>query len=265
MSFVAASASADAGVVLDPERDGATTLEGAVVYVRNAASGHETNQFKGSVVVPRGALVDAIARSIRSSDEKNFVSSSASRAVSFEYGKSLRFVDFDTRVAFFDDVTHQRSTNEKDAFFEMKYDVLVGADGAESVVRASLEREGALTCERNADGLFAKTVVLPPGFFYYDVDRLREKNTSRRTSRDKNGWHRRRHSWPSGLVDAYATPNANGSFDATIVAPMRFWRDVRDARDAERVLESFCRTRFRSALETTLRIRRLNKTRSRFW
>ena len=231
----------DAGVVLDPERDGATTLEGAVVYVRNAAIGHETNQFKGSVVVPRGALVDAIARSIRSSDEKNFVSSSkSSRAVSFEYGKSLRFVDFDNRVAFFDDVTHQRSTNEKDAFFEMKYDVLVGADGAESVVRASLEREGALTCERNADGLFAKTVVLPPGFFSHDVDRLREKNTSRRTSRDKNGWHRRRHSWPSGLVDAYATPNADGSFDATIVAPMRFWRDkVRDARDAERVLESF--------------------------
>jgi kynurenine 3-monooxygenase len=200
----------DAGVVLDPERDGATTLEGAVVYRRvpntaNVAIGQNTNQFKGSVVLPRGALVDAIARSIRSSDESSVSCENASAAaVTFEYGKSLRFVDLDNRVAFFDDVSTQCSTN--DVFVEVAYDVLVGADGAESVVRGTLEREGVLTCERNADGLFAKTVALPPGFYTHEID-----------------WHRRRHSWPSGLVDAFATPNADGSFVLTIVAPIGFW------------------------------------------
>ena len=232
----------DAGVVLDPERDGATTLEGAVVHRRvpntpNSAIGHATNQFKGSVVLPRGALVDAIARSIRSSDESSVSrENTSSAAVTFEYGKSLRFVDLDNRVAFFDDVSTQCSTN--DVFVEVAYDVLVGADGAESVVRGTLEREGVLKCERNADGLFAKTFVLPPGFYH-------ESETSR------DGWHRRRHSWPSGLVDAFATPNADGSFDLTIVAPIGFWERVRDASDAETLLESYVPNAFGDVDDTT--------------
>jgi len=232
----------DAGVVLDPERDGATTLEGAVVHRRvpntpNSAIGHATNQFKGSVVLPRGALVDAIARSIRSSDESSVSrENTSSAAVTFEYGKSLRFVDLDNRVAFFDDVSTQCSTN--DVFVEVTYDVLVGADGAESVVRGTLEREGVLKCERNADGLFAKTFVLPPGFYH-------ESETSR------DGWHRRRHSWPSGLVDAFATPNADGSFDLTIVAPIGFWRSVRDASDAEALLQSYVPNAFDDIVDVT--------------
>lgn len=228
----------DAGVVLDPERDGATTLEGAVVYSRvpntpNVAIGQNTNQFKGSVVLPRGALVDAIARSIRSSDESSVSLENASAAaVTFEYGKSLRFVDLDNRVAFFDDVT-KCSTN--DVFVEVAYDVLVGADGAESVVRGTLEREGVLKCERNADGLFAKTVALPPSWFdTHEID-----------------WHRRRHSWPSGLVDAFATPNADGSFVLTIVAPIGFWERVRDASDAEKLLESYVPNAFDDTFDDT--------------
>ena len=228
----------DAGVVLDPERDGATTLEGAVVYRRvpntpNAAIGQNTNQFKGSVVLPRGALVDAIARSIRSSDESSVSLENASAAaVTFEYGKSLRFVDLDNRVAFFDDVS-KCSTN--DVFVEVAYDVLVGADGAESVVRGTLEREGVLKCERNADGLFAKTVALPPSWFdTHEID-----------------WHRRRHSWPSGLVDAFATPNADGSFVLTIVAPIGFWERVRDASDAEKLLESYVPNAFDDTFDDT--------------
>jgi kynurenine 3-monooxygenase len=184
-------------------------------------------------VLPRGALVDAIARSIRSSDESSVSrENTSSAAVTFEYGKSLRFVDLDNRVAFFDDVSTQCSTN--DVFVEVTYDVLVGADGAESVVRGTLEREGVLKCERNADGLFAKTVALPPGFYTHEID-----------------WHRRRHSWPSGLVDAFATPNADGSFDLTIVAPIGFWERVRDASDAEALLESFMPNAFERVDDTT--------------
>lgn len=241
----------DAGVVLDPERDGATTLEGAVVHRRvpntpNAAIGQNTNQFKGSVVLPRGALVDAIARAIRSSDESSVSRENFSAAaVTFEYGKSLRFVDLANRVAFFDDVSTQCSTN--DVFVEVAYDVLVGADGAESVVRGTLEREGVLKCERNADGLFAKTVVLHPSWFYtHGSDVSRKSDTPR-----DGGWHRRRHSWPSGLVDAFATPNADGSFVLTIVAPIGFWRDVKNASDAERLLESYVPNAFDDTFDDT--------------
>jgi hypothetical protein len=82
--------------------------------------------------------------------------------------------------------------------------------------------------------LFAKTVALPPGFYTHEID-----------------WHRRRHSWPSGLVDAFATPNADGSFVLTIVAPIGFWERVRDASDAETLLESYVPNAFDDVDDTT--------------
>jgi 2-polyprenyl-6-methoxyphenol hydroxylase-like FAD-dependent oxidoreductase len=164
----------DAGVALSAERDGATTLEGAVRYrvqhdtVVNesvVAAAHRTTQFKGSVVVKRGALARAIRRAtlkppppLRSDGDGESESDSKKTNVSFEFGKTLRFLNLDSKLARFE--VHETKTEESVA-----YDLLVGADGSASATRAALENEGALTCERNADGLYSKTACLPPGFF----------------------------------------------------------------------------------------------------
>lgn len=167
----------DAGVTLSAERDGATTLEGAVRYrvvphdtvvnesVKSVvAAAHRTTQFKGSVVVKRGALARAIRRAtlkpppLKSESESESEKSLVETNVSFEFGKTLRFVNLNERLARFE--VHETNAEESVA-----YDLLVGADGSASATRAALENEGVLTCERNANGLYAKTVCLPPEFF----------------------------------------------------------------------------------------------------
>ena len=235
----------DAGVALDAERDGATVLEGAVRHptgIGESDTTATTTQFKGSVVIRRGALARAIADAALARARPGWLS--------FERGKALRTVDFDARVARFD-VSGRANlgsnlgsnldsrTTRIEKIEEIAYDLLIGADGAESATRAALEREGALTCERNADGLFSKTVAAPPGFFASRaaVDRNARTRVPR-DSRRSSDWHVRRHAWPSGLVDAFATPNADGSFALTIVAPSERWVGVRAKADAEAFLDA---------------------------
>ena len=260
----------DAGVTLDAERDGATVLRGAVRHrvggagVKEAPAPLVTTQFKGSVVVRRGALARAVAAAATSGDENENENASS---VSFEYGKSLRAADFDARVARFDVSpagacsrgVGSADAKEARAFEEIGYDLLVGADGAESATRALLEKEGALTCERNADGLFAKTVATPPSWFVSSSRRNADDRHGRRDARrdgdkstrapnerldemDRSDWRLRRHAWPSGLVDAHAAPDASSdgvfSFELTVVAPLNVWRDVRTRADAEALLDA---------------------------
>ena len=260
----------DAGVTLDAERDGATVLRGAVRHrvggagVKGAPALLVTTQFKGSVVVRRGALARAVAAAATSGDENENENASS---VSFEYGKSLRAADFDARVARFDVSpagacsrgVGSADAKEARAFEEIGYDLLVGADGAESATRALLEKEGALTCERNADGLFAKTVATPPSWFVSSSRRNADDRHGRRDARrdgdkstrapnerldemDRSDWRLRRHAWPSGLVDAHAAPDASSdgvfSFELTVVAPLNVWRDVRTRADAEALLDA---------------------------
>lgn len=264
----------DAGVALSAERDGATTLEGAVRYrvghdtlkktridgsVPVVAAARRATQFKGSVVVKRGALARAIRRAtltlpLKSESESVSVSAFQTNVnVSFEFGKSLRFVDLESRLARFD----VRGTESSES---VAYDLLVGADGSESATRAALENEGALVCERNANGLYAKTVCLPPGFFEQTRASLFEKDgtggpdptptptvaESRakelEKEKEKDDWRFRRHAWEhAGVVDAFAVPNAGkregDSFELTVVAPLSRWKRVRTASDAETLLD----------------------------
>jgi len=242
----------DAGVALSAERDGATTLEGAVRYrvvphdtvvnesVKSVvAAAHRTTQFKGSVVVKRGALARAIRRAAtlkppfetsesesESESEKTLVQTN----VSFEFGKTLRFVNLDTKLARFE--VHETNAEESVA-----YDLLVGADGSASATRAALENEGVLTCERNANGLYAKTVCLPPEFFEQTLE----------LEKEKDDWRVRRHAWEhAGVVDAFAVPNTRKNvsggnrvdeFELTLVAPLSRWKRVRTASDAETFLD----------------------------
>ena len=264
----------DAGVALSAERDGATTLEGAVRYrvghdtlkktridgsVPVVAAARRATQFKGSVVVKRGALARAIRRAtltlpLKSESESESVSAFRTNVnVSFEFGKSLRHVDLESRLARFD----VRGTESSES---VAYDLLVGADGSASATRAALENEGALVCERNANGLYAKTVCLPPGFFEQTRASLFEKDgtggpdptptpsvaESRakelEKEKEKDDWRFRRHAWEhAGVVDAFAVPNAGkregDSFELTVVAPLSRWKRVRTASDAETLLD----------------------------
>ena len=262
----------DAGVALSAERDGATTLEGAVRYrvghdtlkktridgsVPVVAAARRATQFKGSVVVKRGALARAIRRAtltlpLKSESESESVSAFQTNVnVSFEFGKSLRFVDLESRLARFD----IRGTESSES---VAYDLLVGADGSESATRAALENEGALVCERNANGLYAKTVCLPPGFFEQTRASLFEKDgtggpdptptptvaesRAKEKEKEKDDWRFRRHAWEhAGVVDAFAVPNAGkregDSFELTVVAPLSRWKRVRTASDAETLLD----------------------------
>ena len=262
----------DAGVALSAERDGATTLEGAVRYrvghdtlkktridgsVPVVAAARRATQFKGSVVVKRGALARAIRRAtltlpLKSESESESVSAFQTNVdVSFEFGKSLRFVDLESRLARFD----IRGTESSES---VAYDLLVGADGSESATRAALENEGALVCERNANGLYAKTVCLPPGFFEQTRASLFEKDgtggpdptptpsvaesRAKELEKEKDDWRFRRHAWEhAGVVDAFAVPNAGkregDSFELTVVAPLSRWKRVRTASDAETLLD----------------------------
>ena len=262
----------DAGVALSAERDGATTLEGAVRYrvghdtlkktridgsVPVVAAARRATQFKGSVVVKRGALARAIRRAtltlpLKSESESESVSAFQTNVnVSFEFGKSLRHVDLESRLARFD----VRGTESSES---VAYDLLVGADGSESATRAALENEGALVCERNANGLYAKTVCLPPGFFEQTRASLFEKDgtggpdptptptvaesRAKEKEKEKDDWRFRRHAWEhAGVVDAFAVPNAGkregDSFELTVVAPLSRWKRVRTASDAETLLD----------------------------
>ena len=262
----------DAGVALSAERDGATTLEGAVRYrvghdtlkktridgsVPVVAAARRATQFKGSVVVKRGALARAIRRAtltlpLKSESESESVSAFQTNVnVSFEFGKSLRHVDLESRLARFD----IRGTESSES---VAYDLLVGADGSESATRAALENEGALVCERNANGLYAKTVCLPPGFFEQTRASLFEKDgtggpdptptpsvaesRAKELEKEKDDWRFRRHAWEhAGVVDAFAVPNAGkregDSFELTVVAPLSRWKRVRTASDAETLLD----------------------------
>ena len=262
----------DAGVALSAERDGATTLEGAVRYrvghdtlkktridgsVPVVAAARRATQFKGSVVVKRGALARAIRRAtltlpLKSESESESVSAFQTNVnVSFEFGKSLRHVDLESRLARFD----IRGTESSES---VAYDLLVGADGSESATRAALENEGALVCERNANGLYAKTVCLPPGFFEQTRASLFEKDgtggpdptptpsvaesRAKEKEKEKDDWRFRRHAWEhAGVVDAFAVPNAGkregNSFELTVVAPLSRWKRVRTASDAETLLD----------------------------
>ena len=262
----------DAGVALSAERDGATTLEGAVRYrvghdtlkktridgsVPVVAAARRATQFKGSVVVKRGALARAIRRAtltlpLKSESESESVSAFQTNVnVSFEFGKSLRHVDLESRLARFD----VRGTESSES---VAYDLLVGADGSESATRAALENEGALVCERNANGLYAKTVCLPPGFFEQTRASLFEKDgtggpdptptpsvaesRAKELEKEKDDWRFRRHAWEhAGVVDAFAVPNAGkregDSFELTVVAPLSRWKRVRTASDAETLLD----------------------------
>ena len=262
----------DAGVALSAERDGATTLEGAVRYrvghdtlkktridgsVPVVAAARRATQFKGSVVVKRGALARAIRRAtltlpLKSESESESVSAFQTNVnVSFEFGKSLRHVDLESRLARFD----IRGTESSES---VAYDLLVGADGSESATRAALENEGALVCERNANGLYAKTVCLPPGFFEQTRASLFEKDgtggpdptptptvaesRAKEKEKEKDDWRFRRHAWEhAGVVDAFAVPNAGkregDSFELTVVAPLSRWKRVRTASDAETLLD----------------------------
>ena len=262
----------DAGVALSAERDGATTLEGAVRYrvghdtlkktridgsVPVVAAARRATQFKGSVVVKRGALARAIRRAtltlpLKSESESESVSAFQTNVnVSFEFGKSLRHVDLESRLARFD----IRGTESSES---VAYDLLVGADGSESATRAALENEGALVCERNANGLYAKTVCLPPGFFEQTRASLFEKDgtggpdptptpsvaesRAKEIEKEKDDWRFRRHAWEhAGVVDAFAVPNAGkregDSFELTVVAPLSRWKRVRTASDAETLLD----------------------------
>ena len=269
----------DAGVALSAERDGATTLEGAVRYrvvphdtVVNesvVAAAHRTTQFKGSVVVKRGALARAIRRAatlkpptLKSESESEESERLVQTNVSFEFGKTLRFVNLDTKLARFE--VHETNAEESVA-----YDLLVGADGSASATRAALENEGVLTCERNANGLYAKTVCLPPEFFlstYRKNDggtggldptptptptptepaesRAKELELEKENGDD---WRVRRHAWEhAGVVDAFAVPNTGKNvsggnrvdeFELTLVAPLSRWKRVRTASDAETFLD----------------------------
>ena len=266
----------DAGVALSAERDGATTLEGAVRYrvvphdtVVNesvVAAAHRTTQFKGSVVVKRGALARAIRRAatlkpppLKSDGESEESERLVQTNVSFEFGKTLRFVNLDTKLARFE--VHETNAEESVA-----YDLLVGADGSASATRAALENEGVLTCERNANGLYAKTVCLPPEFF---LSRKNDGGTGRldptptptptptvaesrakellKVELEKDDWRVRRHAWEhAGVVDAFAVPNGLGKnvsgdrvdeFELTLVAPLSRWKRVRTASDAETFLD----------------------------
>ena len=272
----------DAGVALSAERDGATTLEGAVRYrvqhntVVNesvVAAAHRTTQFKGSVVVKRGALARAIRRAtlkppppLRSDGDGESESDSKKTNVSFEFGKTLRFVNLDSKLARFE--VHETKTEESVA-----YDLLVGADGSASATRAALENEGVLRCERNSNGLYAKTVRLPPEFFQqtrktclrpFENDsndggtgRLDPTPTptptptvaesrAKETTGEKDDWRVRRHAWEhTGVVDAFAVPNTGkdvsgnrvDEFELTLVAPLSRWKRVRTASDAETFLD----------------------------
>ena len=139
------------------------------------AAARRATQFKGSVVVKRGALARLFAGAtltlpLKSESESVSVSAFQTNVnVSFEFGKSLRHVDLESRLARFD----IRGTESSES---VAYDLLVGADGSESATRAALENEGALVCERNANGLYAKTVCLPPGFFEQTRASLFEKD-----------------------------------------------------------------------------------------
>ena len=219
----------DARVVLDP--DCAITLEGAVQHSVTPSQGRQvessqenghtvsmtSTRYKGSVVIEKTNLVQAIKKSI--AGEKN-------GTVSFAYDSSLAEIDFEGKTAVFRGTAGSRSgdgTADKPVTThpqKVPYDLLVGADGANSATRRLMRLGKFLRVEQNADGLITKRIptVLPSW-----------------VTESKKEHH---HAYLHGIRSVTSTPNHDGTFQLNVVLPGKSeargtGRGERSARDDE--------------------------------
>lgn len=129
----------------------------------------------------------------------------ATGRVRFEFERSLAAVDFDRTRLVFDDGT------------AVSFDVLFGADGANSQVRQAMVDSGACSCRIERLDHAYKELTLPP---------------------DDHGGHRldpnALHIWPRGEFMLIALANPGGDFTVTLFAPTATFDALTTRADVER-------------------------------
>ena len=135
----------------------------------------------------------------------------ATGRVSIEFEKQLTSVDFDTSTLAFDDGTIA------------SFEVLVGADGAGSLVRKALGTAKVCTYETERLGHSYKELTLPSGPDHTHL-------------LDPHGLH----IWPRGEFMLIALANPEGDFTVTLFAPTETF----DALDSDGAIDAFFAAEF---------------------
>lgn len=145
----------------------------------------------------------------------------AQKNVFFHFNYTLKEIDFSQRIATF---------QSNDKFCEHSYELLIGADGAHSVVRKNLERQAGLQCDYQPLSHGYKELLLPTddmGQAVFRQDAL--------------------HIWPQGDYMLMALPNLDRSFTLTLYLPYE-GQDSFEQLTSQASIQSFFQQKFPNVL-----------------
>lgn len=149
--------------------------------------------------------------------------------VRFHFGQSLAQVDFDQRQAHFRDRTGARRSHG--------FELLIGADGAGSAVRAAMDKVQPLGERIEALGHGYKELEIPPAPQLPAAVRAKLGRDDA-FALDPNALH----IWPHGGYMCIALPNPEGSFTVTLflpaTGPYPSFAELTEAACAQRFFES---------------------------
>ena len=188
------------GIVLDDEL--CVHVSGGVRHGVKSGAVFSSQSFSRAVSVNRAVLAATIARE---------ASEKYGDRIRFHFNRSLVGVNFNTQTAVFEkfegeDVCPFLSEDES-LFEEQTYDLLVGADGVRSRVRAEIvqDSQGSFVVKQVTDGMKYKSVMLPK---LAGAPRGME-----------NDWSRAFHTWRRGQTSVLAPPNPDGTHSAVVILP----------------------------------------------
>ena len=188
------------GITLDDEL--CVHLSGGVRHGVKSGAVFSSQSFNRAVSVNRAVLAATIVR--EASDKYG-------DRIRFHFNRSLAGVNFNTQTAVFEkfegeDVCPFLSEDES-LFEEKSYDLLIGADGVRSRVRAEIveDSQGTFVVKQVTDGMNYKSVMLPK---LAGAPRGME-----------NDWSRAFHTWRRGQASVLAPPNPDGTHSAVVILP----------------------------------------------
>ncbi|MDZ7960560.1 MAG: NAD(P)/FAD-dependent oxidoreductase [Aulosira sp. DedQUE10] len=173
-----------AGVDLPPEQS--VLLQGNVRHINKGIQFHR--QLGQSISINRNVL----AMHLTQEGNKRFPDK-----IAYKFGYTLSRVLFDQKIAFFD---------SDSGSVEQPFDLLVGADGVFSSVRAAMiEHFDGISCQQHKDDMMLKVCLI-------------EKATELPNA--QSNWDKCFHTWPSYQpVSILASPNPDGSLTGIFIMP----------------------------------------------